>query len=119
MIPLLVFFVHVVGFAAIFTKRWQEEGVGEGVLGVVFALLIFFVGWSMASFIVKFFMQPEGFGKWCDRDATSLLLLTVAEGIFYYLYLRNAHTERRNDRPQQANDHPGREAKEPVNPVSS
>ena len=117
MIPLIVFFVHIVGFAAIFTKRWQAEGIAEGVLGVVFALLIFFVGWSMASFIVKFVMQPEGFGKWFDRDAASLLLLTVAEGIFYYLYLRNNHPERRNDRPQQANLHPEREAEEPVNPV--
>ena len=110
MIPLFVFFVHIVGFAAIFTKRWQEEGIGEGVLGLVFALLIFFVGWSMASFIMKFVMQPEGFGKWFDRDAASLLLLTVAEGIFYYFYLRD-------DRPQRENDHPEREAEEPVNPV--
>lgn len=89
MIPLFVFFVHVVAFAAIFTKRWQEEGIGEGLLGLVFALLIFFVGWSMASFILKFVMEAEGFGKWFDRDAASLLLLTVAEGIFYYFYLRN------------------------------
>lgn len=103
MIPLFVFFVHIVGFAAIFTKRWQEEGIGEGVLGAVFALLIFFVGWSMASSIMKFVMQPEGFGKWFDRDAASLLLLTVAEGVFYYFYLRNDHAER--------------EAEEPVNSV--
>ncbi len=89
MIPLFVFFVHVVGVAAIFTKRWQEEGLAEGILGVVFALLIFFVGWSMTAFILKFVMQPEGFGRWFDRDAASLLLLTVVEGIFYYFYLRN------------------------------
>jgi hypothetical protein len=89
MIPLFVFFVHIVAFAAIFTKRWQDEGIGEGLLGVMFALLIFFVGWSMAAFIIKLVMQPEGFGKWFDRDAASLLSLTVAEGIFYYFYFRN------------------------------
>ena len=103
MIPLLVFFIHVVAFAAIFTKRWQEEGIGEGVLGVVFALLIFFVGWSMASFITKLVMQPEGFGRWFDRDAASLLLLTVAEGIFYYFYFRNSRSEQRNDHPEPIN----------------
>jgi drug/metabolite transporter (DMT)-like permease len=103
MITLFVFFVHVVAFAAIFTKRWQEEGVGEGMLGLVFALLIFFVGWSMASFIIKFIMQPEGFGKWFDRDAASLLLLTVAEGIFYYFYFRNDNLEREGAEPTDVN----------------
>jgi hypothetical protein len=93
MIPLFVFFAHIVAFAAIFTKRWQDEGIVEGMLGVVFALLLFFVGWSMASFILKLVMQPEGFGSWCDRDAASLLLLTAAEGVFYYFYLRKDEPE--------------------------
>jgi ABC-type multidrug transport system permease subunit len=100
MIPLFVFFVHIVAFAAIFTKRWQEEGTGEGLLGLVFALLIFFVGWSMASFIMKVVMQPEGFALWFDRDAAALLLLTAAEGIFYYFYLRNDHTDENPAEPR-------------------
>jgi hypothetical protein len=86
MIPLLIFYLHIIALAAGFTRRWQDEGVPEGLLAVFFIALIFFVGWSMASFIMKIVMPAEGWGL--DRDAASLLLLTVAEGIFYYFYLK-------------------------------
>ena len=89
MIPLLVFYVHVVAAAATFTKRWQDEGVGEAFLSVFFLALIFFVGWSMASFILKFFVDQDGFGQLMNRDAMALLLLTAAEAVFYYFYLRD------------------------------
>lgn len=89
MIPLLVFYLHIVAMAAAFTKRWQEEGMSEGVLAVFFMALIFFVGWSMTTFIMRLMMEAAGFGRFLDRDAASLLLLTVAEGIFYYFYLKS------------------------------
>ncbi len=89
MVPLLVFYLHIVGCAAAFTRRWQEEGLGEGILAVFFVALIFFVGWGMTSFVMKIFMSPEGFGKLFDRDSASLTLLTLLEAIFYYFYLRS------------------------------
>ncbi len=89
MIPLLVFYVHIVAVAAVFTKRWQDEGLVEAFLSVFFLALIFFVGWSMTSFILKFFVDQEGLGQFMDRDAMALLLLTVAEAVFYYFYLRD------------------------------
>jgi len=87
MIPLVVFYLHVVFVAAYFTKRWQEEGLGEGLLAVVFSGLIFFVGWSMTSFIVRLFIseQPD---LVMNRDNASLLLLTGSEAVFYFFYLR-------------------------------
>lgn len=88
MIPLLVFYVHTVALTAVFTKRWQEDGLVEGFLGVFFMALIFFVGWAISSFVMKLFMSQEGLGVFLDRDAASLLLLTVAEGVFYYFYFR-------------------------------
>lgn len=88
MIPLLVFYGHLVTFTAVFTKRWQDEGVGEGLMAVAFMMLIFFVGWSIASFLTKLVMPEEGFGRWFDRDAASLLLLTLAETLFYVLFFR-------------------------------
>lgn len=88
MVPLLVFYVHIVAAAAAFTKRWQDEGLAEGSLAVFFLALIFFVGWSITSFILKFFVAQEGFTDWLDRDAMALLLLTAAEAVFYYFYLR-------------------------------
>jgi drug/metabolite transporter (DMT)-like permease len=88
MVPLVVFYAHIIAFAAVFTKRWQEEGVSEGFLGVLFMLLIFFVGWSMASFVMRLIMPPEGFGKWMDADAAALAVLAVCESVFYYFYFR-------------------------------
>jgi len=88
MIPLLVFYVHIVALTAVFTKRWQEDGLVEGFLGVFFMGLIFFVGWAISSFILKLFMSQEGMGVFLDRDAASLLLLTVAEAVFYYFYFQ-------------------------------
>ena len=88
MIPLVVFYIHVVGIAAGFTKRWQEEGLGEAFLAVFFVALIFFVGWSITSFLLKLVMDQQGLGALLDRDAASLLLLTVLEAVFYYFYFR-------------------------------
>jgi len=88
MVALIVFYLHVVTFAAVFTKRWQEEGVKEGVLGVIFMGLIFFVGWSMASFMIKMVMPVGGLGRMFDNDAAALTLLTCAEAVFYYFYFR-------------------------------
>lgn len=93
MIPLLVFYVHIVGAAAAFTKRWQEEGLSEGFLVVFFMALIFFVGWAMASFIMRIFMDQAGLGPLFDRDAASLVLLTTGEAILYYFYFRKEPEE--------------------------
>ena len=88
MIPLLVFTVHIIAVAAGFTRRWQEENVSEGFLAVFFMALIFFVGWSISSFLMKLVMPPEGLGPVFNRDAASLLFLTVGEAVFYYFYLK-------------------------------
>lgn len=88
MIPLFVFYCHIVAVAAVYTRRWQEEGLGEGFLAVFFMALIFFVGWSMASFLLKLLMPPGSPADFLNRDSASLLLLTAAEAVFYYFYLR-------------------------------
>ncbi len=88
MIILFVFYIHVVAAAAAFTRRWQESNWKEGILAVGFLVLIFVVGWQMATFIMKLFVEQRGFGPWLDRDALSLLLLTVMEGVFYYIQTR-------------------------------
>lgn len=93
MIPLLVFYLHVVAFVTVFTKRWQEESISEGLLAAFFMGLIFFVGWSISSFIMKLFMTQEGLGPFFDRDAASLLFLTVAEAVFYYFYFKESPEE--------------------------
>lgn len=91
MVILFIFYIHVIAAAAAFTKRWQETDWKEGVLAVGFIVLIFVVGWQMATFIMKLLIDEKGFGIWLDRDALSLLLLTVMEGIFYYLQTKWKH----------------------------
>jgi hypothetical protein len=88
MVPILVFYAHIVFIATAFTKRWQDEGLAEGILAAFFIGLIFFVGWSVTSFVLKLVMSQEGFGLLLDRDAASLLLLTAAEVVFYYFFLQ-------------------------------
>jgi len=93
MIPLLVFYVHIVAVAAAFTREWQRGGIGEGVLAVFFVGLNFFVGWSIASFVLKLIISQQGLGGGLDRDSLSLLLLTLGEAVFYTLFLRNKGTQ--------------------------
>jgi len=95
MVALLVFYAHVVAMAWAFTKRWQEEGLAEGFIAVAFMVLIFFVGWSISSFILKLFMEQEGLGVFFDRDAASLVLLTAGESVLYYFFVRKEPAQKR------------------------
>ncbi len=88
MVPLFIFYLHTVAVTYAFTKRWQEAGLKEGVLAVAFVAVIFSVGWTLATFLLRLISPPAGLGPGLDRDALSLLLLTVGEGFFYSWYLR-------------------------------
>ena len=100
MIALFVFYAHTVAAAAIFTRRWQESDWKEGILAVGFLALIFSVGWSMSTFLLKLFVDEKGFAVWLDRDALSLLLLVVLESMFFYIQLkRKKHRQKTIDRP--------------------
>ena len=84
MVTLFIFYIHIIAAVSVFTKRWQENGLGDGILGVGFLALIFSVGWSISTYIMKLLIDEKGFGIFLNRDALSLLLLTVLEIIFYY-----------------------------------
>jgi hypothetical protein len=86
-ITLLIFYLHTVAAAAMFTFYWQEEGLKGGLASLGFMVLIFSVGWPMATIVLKLFMSPAGVSPWLDRDALSLVLLTAVEiaGWWYYL----------------------------------
>jgi hypothetical protein len=88
MIPLLIFYIHTIAAVWLFTKGWQDGDWKEGLLAVGFLALIFSVGWSMSTVILKLVMEERGFGIWIDRDALSLLLLAAMEAAFFYVQLR-------------------------------
>lgn len=89
MIALIIFYLHIIGVAAAFTSEYQKEGIGAGLLNVGFVVLIFSVGWSISTFVLKYLIGDEGFGLWLNRDALSLAVLTIGELLFYYFYYRN------------------------------
>jgi len=87
MITLFIFYAHVIAAVTIFTKRWQEGDWKEGLLGVGFLALVFSVGWSISTFILKLFLNEKGFGIWFDRDTASLFFLLIMEAVFFYFQL--------------------------------
>ena len=89
MIALFIFYFHIIGFVAGFTNEYQKEGLGAGFLTLGFMALIFSVGWSITTFLLKYLMSEIGLGLWLNRDALSLLILTFGEAGFYYLYYRD------------------------------
>lgn len=86
MIALLIFYLHAVAAAVLFTTAWQAEGLKGGFTAVGFLALIFSVGWPMATILLNLAVSPAGFAPWLDRDTLALLLLTVAEAAGYLLY---------------------------------
>jgi hypothetical protein len=88
MVTLFVFYIHTVAAVYAFTDQYQEEGIGAGALAVAFMGIVFSVGWSISTFMLKFLVSEKGFGMYFNRDALSLAILTAGEAVFYYLYLK-------------------------------
>lgn len=88
MIPLFIFYIHIVAFTYLFVREYQREGLSAGFLTLGFLILIFSVGWSISSLILKNVIDETGFGTWLNRDALSLVVLTICEAVFYYFYFR-------------------------------
>ncbi len=102
MIEVGIFYIHTLAAIAAFTRRWQDEGLGEGILGVAFMGLIFSVGWTISTFCVRFLTPEKGFSRVFDRDALSLILLTIGEAVFYYFYLKGSGSSTAASTPDNA-----------------
>lgn len=94
MITLFIFYLHLIAAVTLYTKRWQESGWKEGVLAVGFLALIFSVGWSISTFIMKLLVSEKGVGVWMDRDTLSLMLLLLMELALYSMQLRRKKPSR-------------------------
>ncbi len=88
MIPVLIFYAHVIFLVYLFTKNFLEENFISGFLSVIFVVVIFSVGWTFSEFIMSFIMESKGLGLLFPRAAFSLFLLTIMELIFYKFYFR-------------------------------
>ena len=92
MIPLIIFYLHIVGFIAAFVSEYQKEGVASGFLTIGFMTLIFSVGWTISSFILRQILDIDGINYWLTRDSISLLLLCLGEILFYFFYFFKRQT---------------------------
>lgn len=103
MLSALIFIAH--GLAAIYAfQKYRKEGLGDAFLAVGFMGIIFAVGWTLATTITNLLFMPEWFVKWyyqpldsyfwyivrkeLSRDTISLVILTLGESAFYYVYLK-------------------------------
>ncbi len=86
--------------------RYRKEGMSEGILAVAFVVIIFSVGWTITTMLVKLVYPDQLVQEWIRNlqgstfsrliakelrlDTFSLVILTIGEVFFYYLYLRPA-----------------------------
>jgi hypothetical protein len=92
-------------FIAVFVGfRERKEGLSGIALGVAMVVLVFAIGWTLSTFLIRFIWPEAGIGllidNWADTatkrflyreatsDSASLVLLTTAEAFFYAWYLR-------------------------------
>lgn len=86
MISAIIFTAHLIFILVIFTKKWQDDSLQSAFINAGLIILLFSVGWSISTMLLKVFIEPEGFGIYFDRDAMSLTLLSIVEYFFYRFY---------------------------------
>ncbi|MFA7227919.1 MAG: hypothetical protein WC061_02705 [Melioribacteraceae bacterium] len=86
MITALIFTAHLVFIAVIFTKKWQDESLSSAFINIALIVILFAVGWSISTSLVKLVIDAEGFGIQFNADAISLTILVICEFFFYRFY---------------------------------
>jgi hypothetical protein len=105
-----ILIVHFLAAVYAFLK-YRKEGLGDGLLASAFVVIIFAVGWTVATMIAKVVYPSDLVAQWVTRmqetqfsrllakelsiDTFSLLLLTIGEIVFYYFLLRSERRQRR------------------------
>lgn len=93
MISAIIFTAHLIFILVIFTKKWQDDSLQSAFVNAGLIILLFSVGWSISTMLLKVFIEPKGFGIHFDRDTISLTLLSIAEYFFYNFYYTEKTTE--------------------------
>ena len=97
MVTAFIFATHFIFSLYIFSKKWQDENLKSAFLNLALILILFSVGWSIATIIAKLFMEPEGLGRFYNRDDFSLTILSVGEFFFYRFYYKEDGVEGDNE----------------------
>jgi hypothetical protein len=86
MISALIFAAHLIFAAYIFTKKWQDDSLSSAFINLALIVVLFAVGWSIATSVVKIFFDQKGLGIQFNADTISLTLLAIVEFFFYKFY---------------------------------
>ena len=89
MIILLIFLIHLVFLISVLVKKTKKEKFSSGLIDAALIIILFSVGWSLSAMFTKLIWEPEGFGKYFDRDTITLTILTIIEFFFYRFYYRD------------------------------
>ncbi|MBK8945665.1 MAG: hypothetical protein IPM32_10415 [Ignavibacteriae bacterium] len=92
MIIVLIFLLHIIFVGYIFIKKLKKESLSSALINLAFIIIFFSVGWSISGMLVKLVFEPEGFGRFFDRDTITLTLLTIAEYFFFKFYYKDIKT---------------------------
>ena len=94
MINVFLLAIHIIFIVFIFYKIKKKENLTSALLNLLLIIIIFTVGWSLISLILKIFISPQGLGKEFNRDTITFTLLTTVEFFFYkFYYSPYFHTE--------------------------
>ncbi|MEG8945874.1 hypothetical protein [Rosettibacter firmus] len=93
MISAIILAAHLIFITYIFTKKWQEESLSAGLINVALIIILFSVGWSISTTVVKIFFDEKGLGIHFNADTISLTLLSIAEFFFYRFYYKDESIE--------------------------
>lgn len=86
MIEILLFNIHIICALYIYTKRWQESGIKEGVIAIATFGLVFTIGWSLTSPIANFVLPNTWRTIWFTSDTLGLILLSMIEAVFFKVF---------------------------------
>ncbi len=90
MIDILIYHLHLVAIVYAFVRRWQEEGVRSGLLGVALIALAFTILWALMGPLARLLMPGASEpGDVFTSDTLSLVLTLAAEvPLFVTFFLR-------------------------------
>ncbi len=86
MVSAIIFAAHLIFACVIFTKKWQDESISTAFINLALIIILFAVGWSITTSLVKIFFEPKGLGLYFNGDDIALTMLAIIEFIFYKIY---------------------------------
>ena len=88
MVAAIIFAIHGAVLVGVVIWKARTEGWTEAALAAAFLVIIFSVAWTLSGLMVTLLVEPEGIASWMNRDTISLVIVTLAEAVFYTVFFR-------------------------------